>query len=206
MNLPLQSLIFWPVCVLTVAGAMLCVFARNLLHAAFGLGVSLLGVAGLFLFLQAEYLAAIQVLVYVGGILILLIFGIMLSKDVRGLEQRPRISAWLFSLVIGALVLTSVTRLATATILHAQDNTTSAALSPANTKDPIPKVMLIRSSPDQFQTSITSNSANNNLGDLLMGPYLLPFLVIALLLTVVLIGAVVLVRKELPRPGRGGAA
>ena len=51
--------------------------ARNLVYAALSLGVCLAGVAGLYLFLQAEYLAVIQMIVYVGGILILILFGVM---------------------------------------------------------------------------------------------------------------------------------
>ena len=185
MNLPLQSLIFWPVCIVTVLGALSCVFARNLLHAAFGLGVTLVGVAGLFFFLQAEYLAAIQLLVYVGGILVLLMFGVMLSKDVQGLEQRPRLMSYIVGLVAAGLVMASVTRLAASTIGYAAQSTTPESLQ------------VTRSNPAVFQSAVTAKDSTN-LGDLLMGPYLLPFLIIAVLLTVVLVGAVVLVRKEQP--------
>ena len=65
---------------ITVAGGLLLALARNLIHAAFLLFVVLFGVAGLYVFAHAEFLAVAQVIVYVGGILILLIFGVMLTN------------------------------------------------------------------------------------------------------------------------------
>jgi NADH-quinone oxidoreductase subunit J len=62
-------------------GAALCIlFTRNVLYAAFCLFVALLGVAALFILLGADFLAIAQVLIYVGGILILLLFGVMLTQ------------------------------------------------------------------------------------------------------------------------------
>ena len=56
------------------------VTVRNIVHAAFSLMITLFGVAGLYVFLQADFLAATQVIVYVGGILVLILFGVMMTS------------------------------------------------------------------------------------------------------------------------------
>ncbi len=77
--------------VLTIAGALLSVTLRNILHAIFGLGVSLLGVAGMFLYLGSPFLAAMEVLIYVGGISVAMVFAVMLSQALgtRDIPHEP---------------------------------------------------------------------------------------------------------------------
>lgn len=67
---------------IALAGALLAVGLKNVLHAVFGLAVSLLGIAGLFLVLGSPFVAAMEVLIYVGGISIAMIFVVMLSAVV----------------------------------------------------------------------------------------------------------------------------
>ncbi|MCM8794496.1 MAG: NADH-quinone oxidoreductase subunit J [Candidatus Omnitrophica bacterium] len=74
--------LFYVIAALTLAGAVITVWARNLFRAALGLAVCLFGVAVLYLYLQAEFLAAVQLLIYVGAILTLLIFGVMLTARI----------------------------------------------------------------------------------------------------------------------------
>ena len=74
---------------LTLVGAVWVVTLRNLFRAALSLGVVLLGVAGLFLLLEAEFLAFVQVLVYVGAILTLVVFAIMLTARLQGPSTAP---------------------------------------------------------------------------------------------------------------------
>jgi NADH-quinone oxidoreductase subunit J len=97
-----------------VGGAAACAFARNLFRAALCLGASLAGVAALYLFLQAEYLAAVQLLVYVGGILVLTVFAVMMSRDVLGLRAPPGPGRRLLAAAAAALVLAAALRLAVA--------------------------------------------------------------------------------------------
>jgi len=73
---------------LTLAAGMALAFTRNLVYAAFLLFAVLFGVAALFVFVGAEFLAISQVLVYVGGILILLVFGVMLTD--KNILQQPK--------------------------------------------------------------------------------------------------------------------
>jgi NADH:ubiquinone oxidoreductase subunit 6 (subunit J) len=63
----------------TVGAALVAVTVRNVLHAIFGLAVALFGVAGLFLTLNSPFVAAMEILIYVGGISVAMIFAVMLS-------------------------------------------------------------------------------------------------------------------------------
>jgi NADH-quinone oxidoreductase subunit J len=68
-------------CLIAIAGAVYVLFSKNVLYASYGLLVSFLGVAGIFVFAGGEFVSAAQIMIYIGGILILLIFGIMLSSS-----------------------------------------------------------------------------------------------------------------------------
>jgi NADH:ubiquinone oxidoreductase subunit 6 (subunit J) len=71
---------FYLFAAVTVISACFVVFLKNIMRSVFALLFTLFGVAGLFLFLHADFLAATQVLIYVGGVLVLLLFGIMLTQ------------------------------------------------------------------------------------------------------------------------------
>ncbi|MBH42910.1 MAG: NADH:ubiquinone oxidoreductase subunit J [Chloroflexi bacterium] len=73
--------VFLIISVVCVAGGLGVVFSRNVIHATFLLLVSLMGVAGIFLLLLAEFLALVQVLIYGGAITIVVLFVIMLTKS-----------------------------------------------------------------------------------------------------------------------------
>ena len=90
-----------------VAGAVLAISLRNILHAIFGLAISLLGVAGLFVVLGSPFVATMEVIIYVGGISVAMIFAVMLSTVVsaRGSAslRRKLMAAVTALLVFGAL-------------------------------------------------------------------------------------------------------
>jgi NADH-quinone oxidoreductase subunit J len=77
----MMQLAFFVFAAITVAGAFYLLFTKNVLYAAFSLLLTLLGISGLFVFAGADFLAVSQIMIYVGGILILLIFGIMLTNN-----------------------------------------------------------------------------------------------------------------------------
>jgi NADH-quinone oxidoreductase subunit J len=172
------TFLFWPVVALTLAGAAGAAFARNLVYAALSLGACLSGVAGLYFFLQAEYIAVIQMIVYVGGILILILFGVMFSRDVVGASTQPTLGARILGALASLAVLASMGKVA----WHFSGAQGTGLVS-------------TRSSTSDWVGQISSTSTSH-LGDLLMGAWLVPFLVIAILLTVVLIAALGLVRKD----------
>ncbi|MBI3323678.1 MAG: NADH-quinone oxidoreductase subunit J [Candidatus Omnitrophica bacterium] len=86
----LTSVGFWVLAALVLVGAVIVVTYGNLFRAALCLGVVLAGVAGLFVLLEAEFLAFVQILVYVGAILTLVVFAIMLTaRSHKGSLSRP---------------------------------------------------------------------------------------------------------------------
>ena len=101
---------------LTLGGALAVVLTRNIVYAAFALLVSLMGVAGIFLLAFAEFLALVQVLIYGGAIVIVILFALMLTRieDFRDLSDNPQwpaaavIALGVFGLLAAAIVGTSV--------------------------------------------------------------------------------------------------
>ena len=72
-------LAFWSLAAMTLGGASMILISRNLIHAVIWLVMSMLGVAGLYLTLSADFIAVVQVLIYVGAISVLMLFAIMLT-------------------------------------------------------------------------------------------------------------------------------
>ena len=84
--MPLTEIVFWLVAVFTIVSASLVVLNNQLLYSAIALLFSLFGVAGLYVFLWADFIAGIQLLVYIGGINVLIIFGIMLTNKISSVR------------------------------------------------------------------------------------------------------------------------
>ena len=76
------SLIFYLLSALTLLSALVVATSRNIVHSGFALIFTFLGVAGLYIQLSADFLAAMQVLVYVGGITVVILFAVMLTRDI----------------------------------------------------------------------------------------------------------------------------
>ena len=74
--------LFLMIAALVIASAFWVVFSPNLIHSAVSLLFTLFGTAGLYIFLYADFIAATQVVIYVGGILVLIIFGVMLTNRI----------------------------------------------------------------------------------------------------------------------------
>lgn len=82
----LSNLVFLGFIALTVSSAIVVVFHSRVIYSAFALLFTLFGVAGLYVLLDADFLAASQVMIYVGGILILIIFGVFMTTKISGME------------------------------------------------------------------------------------------------------------------------
>ncbi len=89
MSLLIATISFYLVVAATVVGAVIAVAARNIFHNVLGLALSLIGVAGLFLYLNSPFVALMQILIYVGAITIAICFAIMLSQPLY-LPAPPR--------------------------------------------------------------------------------------------------------------------
>jgi NADH:ubiquinone oxidoreductase subunit 6 (subunit J) len=92
---------FFMVVALTVVGALIAVAARNIFHNVLGLAASLLGVSGLFLYLNSPFVALMEILIYVGAICIAICFAIMLSEPLH-LPRPPRNKVKLVGAMVGA--------------------------------------------------------------------------------------------------------
>jgi NADH-quinone oxidoreductase subunit J len=88
---------------LTVGGGLICVWERSVVRSAFSLLATFGGVAGLFVLLGADFLGVAQVLIYVGGILALLLFGVMLTPPDLSERKLPRVLSGLFLLGAAAV-------------------------------------------------------------------------------------------------------
>jgi len=82
----MADFVFWIVVGLTIGSAMLVVLSKKLVYSAYALLFTLFGVTGLYVFLWADFLAVVQVVVYIGGILVLIIFGIMLTNKITSVN------------------------------------------------------------------------------------------------------------------------
>ncbi len=153
---------------LAVFGALVLFAHPSIVHGVFGLVASLLGVAGLYWTLGADFLGATQLLLYVGGVTVLLLFAVMLST-----RDSQRIAFGRY--VIGALLV----GLLGAYLLNAAKGVMAvlAEIGPPLTADPPP------TTPGIGEAFLDRTQ------------YLLPFEAISVLLLVVLVGAVTLVRR-----------
>lgn len=163
----LADLVFYAFAFMTVAGAAGCAFSRNIIYSAWSLLFAFLGVSGLYIFLGADFPAVAQVLIYVGGILVLILFAIMLTKQIGG---DPELTNVHIALPMGAV-------LALATI---GTLTYMAVMAPWN----------IVPSPSYEPVAA-------GLGVAFLTEYLLPFEVASVVLLAALVGSVVIARKEI---------
>jgi NADH-quinone oxidoreductase subunit J len=109
----LYDIIFYLFAAITVLSAFFVVTSRNIVHAAFYLLFTFFGVTGIYVLLGADFVAIVQLIVYVGGILILLIFGVMITNKITQVDIKTgtvhtlpaAIGVGLFTGIIGAVIL-----------------------------------------------------------------------------------------------------
>jgi NADH-quinone oxidoreductase subunit J len=110
-----EAAVFWVFALVTVASAGVVVLSRTLIYNAFALLFTFFGVAGLYVLLGADFLAAVQLLVYVGGILVLLLFGVMLTHKIYALDLTSETNQMLPGAIVavGLFVILAATGLRT---------------------------------------------------------------------------------------------
>jgi NADH-quinone oxidoreductase subunit J len=170
------SSVFFALCSLVcLGGAVATVVARNPIRGAIGLLTTIIGIAGLFLELSAQFLAAIQLIVYAGAVVVLFVFVIMLlGPDAAPAASRARGSRWtggvlagMFALVAGGLSLA------------------------AQSAPPVP-----------FREAPASHGGVEGVGQLLFTKGLVPFELATGLLIVAVIGAIAVARSRIAQPKR----
>lgn len=97
---------FWILAVVAVAGALSVVLLRNVFRAALSLILCFLAVAGIYITLSADFLAAAQILIYVGGISVLIILAIMMTRDIQqgSPANKLRVPAFAIAIIFLGLV------------------------------------------------------------------------------------------------------
>lgn len=174
MTLFAAQAIFYYMAVASVASALLAVTRKNPVHSMLWVLALFLHLAGIFLLLGAEFLAAVQVIVYAGAILIFYLFAVMLL-DLPGEEAGPRFGKhWLLAAAAGL----SFAGLAWLARVELAD-TGVAAVEPSEA---------------------AAQGSLRGVGEALFGPFALPFEIASLVLLAAIIGAVVLARRREASP------
>src|SRR5213593_2911441 len=104
----LELVLFYIFAIIAVVSAILVITRNNVVHSAAFLGATLFAVAGIFLTLHAEFLAGVQVIVYVGGILVLFVFVIMLIAVERSSGERQFNRQWTIALVTSGILIAEI--------------------------------------------------------------------------------------------------
>jgi NADH-quinone oxidoreductase subunit J len=168
----MDAIFFYFFALLVLGGAILTITRRSAIHSAICLIVSLVGVAGLYLLQKAEFLFAVQIILYIGGIMVLFLFVIMLVNLDEQSKERQFNGQWWIALVCVAVV--------AAQVFYFLRKGAGAF---------------------QFgKPADLANAAKGNtemIADALFSEYLLPFEIASLLLLVAVVGSVVMAKKRI---------
>lgn len=170
-----EQVLFYIFAAFTIVSALFVITLKNVVHSAVALAATLLSVAGIFLTLHAEFLAGVQVIVYVGGILVLFIFVIMLISIERSVVERQFNRQWMIALTTSILLMGELGYV----VWRGPD---SIVLPPPG-QAAAPSIL-----------GVTGNS--QLVGETLYGQYLLPFEVASILLLVAIVGSVAMAKRK----------
>ena len=110
----LAQAIFWALAIVTVGSAAITAFSRNIVYSAFALFGAFAGVAGIYILLAADFLFIIQIFIYIGGILVVTIFAVMLTQGIADVNVSNRavgvVPALLTMILAGAVMLYAILR------------------------------------------------------------------------------------------------
>ncbi len=168
----IDTVFFYIFALLAVGGGLLTITRRSAVHSAMWLIVSLLGVAGLYLLQKAEFLFVVQIILYIGGIMVLFLFVIMLvNLDQAGRERQFNKQWWLALACVAGVA---------AQIFYFIRSGAGAFQLGAPAEAPAPSV-----------------GNTERLADVLFSDYLLPFEIASVLLLVAIVGSVVMAKKRI---------
>ncbi len=161
-----QNIGFGLIAALMIVGAINVVSSNNVVHAALALVLVMAGAAAQYLLLGAEFVAVTQVLVYIGAVMVLFLFGIMLTRAKLGAERNLNNKNWGVGIPVALLMLVAM----------------SYALIDGWGDDKLPR----------DRTLVDTRAVS----DSIFKPYLLPFWALSFVLLAAIIGAIVLARKD----------
>ncbi len=185
-----MTYLFVFISVLGLLAALGTVLARNLVHAGLFLVAFFFTVACQFVLLEAEFLAAVQVLVYIGAVAILLMFAIMLTRNVQGDMTTTTSRTWLLPALVGGLGLFFVLMFGINDQVGLKGRMTWAS---ASTRPEIPRA---GEGKPVTPRSAAINDMGRMVGREMVTRFVVPFEVAGLLLTAALVGAVVVAYRE----------
>jgi NADH-quinone oxidoreductase subunit J len=165
----IKLIIFFVISAVTILSAAVVAFSRNILYSAFALLGVFAGVLGLYIMLSADFVAIAQLVIYIGGILVLILFAVMLTSKIEKVSGKRELlnrAAEPFAACIGIIVF---------------------------------GILIWRTiSGGDWLSRLTErySPTTATIGNKLLQEYLLPFEIISLLLVLVLVGSIVLARRE----------
>jgi NADH-quinone oxidoreductase subunit J len=165
-----QNIGFGIIAAMMIFAALCVVTTKNVVHAALWLAVVLAGVAAQYILAAAEFVAVSQVMVYIGAVTVLFLFGIMLTRAQIGREDGLNNSTWAIGIPVGLLLL----GLLSFVVIDTFEDATIT--EPTLTGD--------------------NNEATEAIADAVLSPYLAPFFGMTFVLLAAAIGAIVLARKD----------
>jgi NADH-quinone oxidoreductase subunit J len=163
----LSAVLFYLFALMAGASAIGVVASRNIVRTAVALLFTLIGVGGLYFLLNSEFLAAVQLVVYAGGTLILIVFGVMLTSKSPFSKFEPKLAEVVLAISLGTVLLLAL------------------GMGIARFTNTLPAPPTAQSAP---------NYPVDKLGLALLGDYLVPFELASVLLLVVMIGAAYLAK------------
>ena len=167
------DIVFWIIAISTILSAIAVVLLKDVFRSALFLVVTFIGIAGMFLLLRAEFLAMVQILLYVGAIAVLILFAVVLTGDV---EQGSPFNRYVIPvLVISGLILAGVIFV----ITNTEWNVNSADVTS-----------------EQMTATFVETSVLGNIAELLIRNYVLAFEAVSVVLLGAVIGALALVRRR----------
>jgi NADH-quinone oxidoreductase subunit J len=203
----LQPLLFWALAVLTGVSAVGVVVTQNIVRAAAWLLFALGGTAGVFFLLGADFVGATQLLVYVGGTLVLVVFGVMLTAQGPFITMKTGAAEWAVAAVVGLLLYGVIAFTVIHSNVAAELQRDAQAQQPAEPANPVPDsgasrypevlggtlLGVTQATPQRKVTGMPEGvppPPRTRMG------YLLPFEIVSVHLLVVLIGAAYLARAK----------
>lgn len=165
--MPLDAIFFWLFALITLAGGVMTIISRSAVHSAVWLISSLLGTAGLFLLQKAEFLFAVQIVLYIGGIMLLFLFVIMLVNLAQQEKEHQFNGQWWLATVAVVLV---------------------AVQFGFFMKRGLPDL------PAPVERVVHAEGNIERLADVLFMQYLVPFEAVSLLLLAAIVGSVLMAR------------
>ncbi|MFA6438373.1 MAG: NADH-quinone oxidoreductase subunit J [Bacteriovoracaceae bacterium] len=164
----MYEIIFYFFAFVTVASAAVVVFSRNIIYSAFALLFTFFGVAGLYVLLNADFLAITQLMVYVGGILVLLLFGVMLTTNTVSVD----IKSGSLNVFPAVTVVAAIVGLLTGVFWTSEWFMSST------------------------MGELTSQTTSKEIGNALITTHVLPFEIASVILLVAIVGAAMMARRE----------